>query len=57
MDELAADEAPVDDCDDDMTLHGTHVAIDHHHVVVVDACLDHAAAAYPEYKARRPIEP
>jgi len=40
-----------------MPFRRTHIAIDHHHIVVVDAGLQHAAAADPKYETRRPIEP
>lgn len=52
-----AREAAIHDCDNDMSLDGARIAIDHHHVIVVDACIDHARSANAENEARRPVEP
>lgn len=57
MDELAADEAPRDDRDDDVTGTRRHIAIDHDDIAVGYAGVDHAGPIDAEDEAPRPIEP
>ncbi|KAK0360242.1 hypothetical protein LTR94_028052, partial [Friedmanniomyces endolithicus] len=40
-----------------MPLDGTGIAIDHHDIVVVNASVNHAAAADAKNETRRPVEP
>ncbi|AOF95407.1 hypothetical protein BSY17_4132 (plasmid) [Sphingobium sp. RAC03] len=57
LDELATDKAAIDDRDHDMPLDGAGIAIDHHDIIVVNAGINHAAAADAEYETCCPIEP